>query len=92
MEDYTLLLTIFIGVLMLIYQRTETKARRFMLWVIMLTVGIAVVIFISDRGIWDQLLRAFLIALGVNFLFWVTIGRYNPVSSSDDIQVLGMDD
>lgn len=28
----------------------------------------------------------------VSFLFWLLIGRYNPVGSSDAIQVIGMDD
>jgi hypothetical protein len=32
------------------------------------------------------------VALVVNFLFWLLIGRYNPVGSSEDIQVLGLDD
>ena len=33
-----------------------------------------------------------LIALLLNGIFWLLIGRYNPVHSSDDIRVLGMDD
>lgn len=28
----------------------------------------------------------------ISGLFWLLIGRYNPVNSSDDIRVLGMDD
>lgn len=32
------------------------------------------------------------IAVVFNVLFWLFIGRYNPVGSSDSIQVIGMDD
>lgn len=32
------------------------------------------------------------LALFLNGSYWVLIGRYNPVGSSDEIQVIGMDD
>ncbi len=32
------------------------------------------------------------IALFLNGSYWILIGRYNPVGSSDEIQVIGMDD
>ena len=35
---------------------------------------------------------AFVLGLILSFLFWLLIGRYNPIGSSDDIQVIGMDD
>lgn len=41
---------------------------------------------------WREGLFALLAAIAVSGLFWLLIGRYNPVSSSDDIRVLGMDD
>jgi hypothetical protein len=34
----------------------------------------------------------FIFAVVVSFLFWLLVGRYNPVGTSDDIHVLGMDD
>lgn len=38
-------------------------------------------------------LRAIVVAILFNILFWVFIGRYNPPHSSDeDIKVLGLDD
>ena len=43
------------------------------------------------RALWEAVL-GLLIALVLNGLFWVLIGRYNPVSSSDDIRVMGLDD
>ncbi len=32
------------------------------------------------------------LALFLNFAFWLFIGRYNPVRSSDEIRVIGMDE
>ncbi len=39
-----------------------------------------------------EALVGLLIATVFNGLFWLLIGRYNPVHSSDEIRVLGMDD
>jgi hypothetical protein len=35
---------------------------------------------------------ALVIALALNGLFWVFIGRYNPPGSSEEIDVIGLDD
>ena len=35
---------------------------------------------------------ALAVALFLNFSFWLFIGRYNPVHSSDEIRVFGMDE
>ncbi len=35
---------------------------------------------------------ALAVALFLNGSYWLLIGRYNPVGSSDEIQVIGMDD
>ncbi|MCC6891189.1 MAG: hypothetical protein IT321_00100 [Anaerolineae bacterium] len=47
---------------------------------------------INIRGAWGEAVLGLIIAAVLNFLFYVLIGRYNPVGSSDDIHVLGMDD
>jgi len=40
---------------------------------------------------WSKVVLA--LALVLNLLFWLLIGRYNPVASSDkNIRVIGMDD
>ncbi|MFZ4813079.1 MAG: hypothetical protein ACOYL5_00990 [Phototrophicaceae bacterium] len=44
------------------------------------------------QGVWLSAVFGVLAALLFNLLFWVLIGRYNPVASSDDIHVFGMDD
>lgn len=91
-DDYTLPLTIAIGLTLFLIQRTESKSRGCVTWFMLLTVGGAVAWFSYVRGVFHQAFSAFLIAGFVNLLFWMLIGRYNPVKSSDDIQVLGMDD
>jgi lysylphosphatidylglycerol synthetase-like protein (DUF2156 family) len=91
-EDYTLPLTIAIGLTLFLVQRTEAKSRGCVIWFMVLVVGGAITWFSYLRGVFDQAFSAFLIAGFFNLLFWVLIGRYNPVKSSDDIQVLGMDD
>ena len=45
-----------------------------------------------DAGLHREAWLALGIALVLNFFFWALIGRYNPVASSDEIQVIGMDD
>ncbi len=84
-------LSLFLGLILFFIQRTEiTKRRlvtRLMVIVIVLTFGWAVL-----RSYIGAFIAALVIALVVNFIFWVLIGRYNPVGSSDDIQVLGLDD
>jgi len=44
------------------------------------------------RDIHAEAWTALLIALILNGAFWLFIGRYNPPGSSDDIQVIGLDD
>jgi hypothetical protein len=35
---------------------------------------------------------ALMLGLILNFLFWLFIGRYNPIRSDDEIKVIGLDD
>ncbi len=44
------------------------------------------------RDIHQEAWVALILAFVLNVLFWLFIGRYNPVHSSDEIQVIGMDD
>jgi uncharacterized membrane protein len=84
-------LTLFLGLILFFIQRTEVKkralVRRLMIIVIILTL-----VWSAVRELVGAFVVALLVALVLNFLFWLLIGRYNPVGSSDDIQVLGMDD
>lgn len=84
-------LIIVFGLLLFLFQRTEPKKRLIVLLLILLP-GELLRRFIVYRDINTEGLLAFMTALILNFLFWMLIGRYNPPRSSDEIQVIGMDD
>lgn len=90
-QEALILLTLTIGFTLFAMQRAEParrkQVRNFAIFIAMLTI-----VYIW----WRDALMESLVALGVSLLFngifWVLIGRYNPVGSSDEIRVLGMDD
>lgn len=86
-----LLLVLSLGTIILVIQRTEMKRRRFVL-VVMVFIVLIILWVINALGAWREGVVGLIIALILNFLFYVLIGRYNPVGSSDSIRVLGMDD
>lgn len=86
-----LLLTGWFSLIIFFIQRTEARKRR----VIMLFMGVAAFLTIywaNYRELGGYLPGAIITACILNFLFWALIGRYNPVGTSEDIQVIGMDD
>lgn len=85
------LLTVALTVVVLIIQRTEARRRRRIAILFLLFVPI-LLWYINLRQAWGEAITGFFVALFLNLLFWVFIGRYNPVGSSDDIRVLGLDD
>lgn len=86
-----LLLTVWFGFMIFIVQRTEARRRRTVTW-LMVVLGVLTLIWSSTREMVGLALGALILGLVMNFLFWLLIGRYNPVGSSDDIQVIGLDD
>jgi hypothetical protein len=48
--------------------------------------------YVWFRDVHTEAWVALAAAVVLNLLFWLLIGRYNPVGSSDRIQVIGMDD
>lgn len=86
-----ILLTLALGFIFFIIQRTEAKKRRGVALFMSLFVLI-VVWYVSNHRVWREGITAFFLALFINYIFWLLIGRYNPVGSSDNIHVLGMDD
>lgn len=86
-----LLLVLSFGTVLLVIQRTEARRRRVVMG-IMFLVLLVLGWLINIRGAWGEAVVGLVIAAILNFLFYVLIGRYNPVGSSDDIHVLGMDD
>jgi ABC-type transport system involved in multi-copper enzyme maturation permease subunit len=91
--DYLIILLIIFGLLLFLIQRTERKYRFWVTLLITFTVGVLLRNFVIYRQIESEAWLALFLAFVLNFLFWLFIGRYNPVGSSDkSIQVLGMDD
>lgn len=87
-----LLLSVFLSLILLLVQRTEAKRRR--LAIILIVVVVFLTIYWANyRELSLEIAFALIASLVLNFLYWLVIGRYNPVGDSDKmIQVLGMDD
>ena len=83
--------TLLISLLLLMIQRSEAK-RRLAVALLMIIPGILLRNLAIYRDVEREAWFALVAALVLNFLFWVLIGRYNPVPSSDEIRVLGLDD
>ena len=90
--DYVLVFTLILGFIFFVIQRAEPRYRRTVAILLLLTGGFLLRNLAVNRGVESEAWLALFLALLFNFLFWALIGRYNPVKSSDDIQVLGMDD
>lgn len=87
-----LLLTGFLSLMLFLVQRTEAKRRRLAV-LLMVVIGFLTIYWANFRGLSGEVALAIGAALVLNFLFWVLIGRYNPVADSDKtIQVYGLDD
>jgi len=89
--EYFLLFTIIITLLLLLIQRTESGKRRVVI-VAMIIPAILIRNWANFRDMETEAWAALGAAIVLNLLFWVLIGRYNPVPSSEDIRVLGLDD
>lgn len=73
-------------------QRTEARRRRLSLLLLFLMAALSWS-WANFRDLKSEYLLALAVSLIVNFLFWLLIGRYNPVADSDEtITVYGMDD
>jgi hypothetical protein len=89
--DAILLLAFVFSLLLFFIQRSE-KRRRLVAIIVVLGVGELLRRYVFYRDYHDEALIALIIAVILNVLFWLLIGRYNPVGSSDSIQVMGLDD
>jgi hypothetical protein len=87
----TFLLTLLMGFMLFLIQRSERKRRR---WVALgMLLGAELIRrYVWFRDVHTEAWVALAAAVVLNLLFWLLIGRYNPVGSSDRIQVIGMDD
>lgn len=87
----TLLLTFILSLMIFLVQRTEAKRRRFFA-IVMLGGAELIRRYVWFRDVHTEALTALIAAIVLNLLFWLLIGRYNPVGSSDQIQVIGLND
>lgn len=90
-SEYLLILTAIMSLLIFIIQRTESGKRRTVIYIMIIPV-ILIRNWVVYRDVEQEAWAALFLSLFLNFVFWLTIGRYNPVRSSDEIKVLGMDD
>ncbi len=87
-----LLLTIVLGAMLMLIQRAEKRRRR-LATIIMAGVAFLLWYWAAFRQLGGEFTTALALAAFMNLLFWLLIGRYNPVGDSDEgIRVLGMDD
>lgn len=83
--------TILYTALLLMIQRAEVRRRKLVI-TILVPIGAIIYWYANLRVINSEANTAIILALILNFIFWIVIGRYNPVGSSDAINVIGMDD
>ena len=90
--NYVALIAVTAALLLVLIQRTDPKRRR-------LAVAFVALCFLIIRHnafikghLHEETLLALVIGLALSGLFWLLIGRYNPVDADDGIQVIGMDD
>jgi uncharacterized membrane protein YjjB (DUF3815 family) len=87
----TVLLTFVFGLVFLLIQRSERR-RRLIVFLAFLVVGELIRRYAFYRNVHTEVWAALIIALVLNILFWLLFGRYNPPHSSEEIQVIGLDD
>ena len=86
-----ILLALSFTVLFILVQRAEASRKRIVRVIVVLLI-LFIAWYANATSLQREALVGFIIAVMISFLFWLLIGRYNPVGSSDDIHVLGMDD
>ncbi len=87
----TLLLTFLFSLIFLLIQRSERRRRLIVIFAF-LVVGELIRRYTWYRNVHTEAWVALILALLINLLFWLFIGRYNPPHSSEEIQVIGLDD
>jgi hypothetical protein len=85
------LMTVSFSVVFVLIQRSE-PARRGIVWASMLVVFGIIGYWAFTAQTVTETVIALILGLILTGLFWLLIGRYNPVGSSDNIKVMGLDD
>lgn len=88
-SGYLLLVSVAFGLLLILAQRIEARHKR-MFRGFIVTMAIFLMIRYEYQG---ETLLGYGFALLISYLFWLFIGRYNPVkNSNDEIKVYGLND
>ncbi len=90
--NYVALIAVAAALLLVMIQRTEPKRRRLTIFFVAICLLLIRHNAFLKADLHEETLLAFVIALLLSFVFWLLIGRYNPVKSEDSVHVLGMDD
>jgi len=88
---YVAMVTLTFTILLIFVQRMEARRKRVGRWFI---IGLMILLMLRPNYIElrSANLVAYVLAFLLSGLFWLLIGRYNPVGSSDNIKVYGLDD
>jgi flagellar biosynthesis protein FliR len=85
---YLLLVGISFGILLILSQRIVPRHKRMFRGFI-----VTMAIFLMIRYEYHlETLLGYVLAIFLSFLFWLLIGRYNPVNDKDEIKVYGLND
>jgi len=85
---YLLVVGIAFGLLLVLSQRIVPRHKRMFRGFL-----VTMAIFLMIRYDYQmETLLGYVLAIFISFLFWLLIGRYNPVSDHDEIRVYGLND
>lgn len=90
--NYATLITITVTLLFVLIQRTDPKRRRLSIVFVMLALLVIRHNAFLKPELHEETLVAFILGFLLSGIFWLLIGRYNPVDRQNEIQVMGMDD
>ena len=88
----TPIVAIFVSILFILYQRTEVKRRKLTRFLISVVFALLAYFGLNRTEYITEIIFGILLAFLISFLFWLVIGRYNPVGTSDEIRVITLDD
>lgn len=90
--NYTGLISIIVMFLFIMIQRTKPNRRRLSFAFVVLCLLVIRHYTTLKNDLHEETLIAFALGVVLSGIFWLLIGRYNPVASDDGIRVMGMDD
>ncbi len=90
--NYIGLIAIIATLFFVLIQRTEPKRRRLSIAFVLLFLLIIRQNTFLKGDFHEETLIGFILGIVLGGIFWLLVGRYNPVAADDDIRVMGLDD